>query len=132
MLEEIQKIHFIGIGGIGMSGLALMMMKLGKSVSGSDEKPSPQLNKLKSLGADIYIGHAAENIGETDLVVYSTAIRTDNPEMQAALSQTIPTLRRAKLLGLLTREHETVAVTGAHGKTTTSAMLVSILERAGM
>lgn len=130
MLDSIRHIHLIGVGGIGMSGLAKMLLKLGKKVSGSDLSANDQWRELKQLGATMSLGHDAGHVTGADLVVYSSAIVPQNPELQAALTHNIPTIRRAKMLGLLCRAKRSIAITGAHGKTTTSSMLVSILDAA--
>lgn len=130
MLEKIQRIHFIGIGGIGMSGLALMMLEQGKEVSGSDLKANETTAKLATLGAKIHIGHHSHNIQNPDLVVYTSAVKADNPELIESKARGCHIMRRAKLLGALTQEKRAIAITGAHGKTTTSAMLVAILDAA--
>ncbi|WP_166511335.1 UDP-N-acetylmuramate--L-alanine ligase [Desulfallas thermosapovorans] len=123
------KIHFIGIGGAGMSGLARVLLDLGFDVRGSDINSTPVTERLKALGATIYRGHAGVNVGDAELVVYSTAIGADNPEMQAAREKGVQVIHRADLLGLLMKRQKGLAVAGAHGKTTTSAMLALVLEK---
>ncbi len=126
--------HFIGIGGISMSGLAEVLLNSGFRVSGSDAKASPLTDRLASLGAQIMIGQRAENIlPDTDCVVYTAAIHPDNPELRAAAEQNIPLLTRAELLGQLMRNYKTsVAVAGTHGKTTTTSMCTHILLEADL
>ncbi len=123
------RVHFIGIGGSSMSGIAEIVLARGYQVSGSDRAESPNLAKLRSLGAQIYVGHDERNLAEdTGLVVYTLAIAQDNPEYQKALRRKIPTIERGKFLGVLTREHAySIAVAGTHGKTTTTSMVASIL-----
>ena len=126
------KVHFIGIGGISMSGLAEILLGAGFTVSGSDRSPSELTRKLESQGATIYYGQRAENIKEgTDLVVYTAAIKEDNPEYAAAVSLGIPMVTRAELLGRIMKNYDTsIAVSGTHGKTTTTSMIATILLRA--
>lgn len=125
-------IHFIGIGGIGVSGLAQLALKRGDSVSGSDVKESAITRKLASLGARIFIGHRAENIRDAELVVYSSAIRTDNPEMIEARQKNIALQRRAEFLNDLMTGKAVITVTGAHGKTTTSSLAAKLLVSVGL
>ncbi|NBH14969.1 UDP-N-acetylmuramate--L-alanine ligase [Lachnospiraceae bacterium] len=137
MCENVYKInfnqpihlHFIGIGGISMSGLAEILLQEGFHISGSDSRKSPLTEKLTSLGAKIYYGQRASNIQEgTEAVVYTAAIHTDNPELQAAVEHGIPTLTRAQLLGQIMENYrQSAAVSGTHGKTTTSSMAADIL-----
>ncbi len=128
-----QHLHFIGIGGISMSGLAEILLGEGFQISGSDSSVSPLTRKLEQKGAVIFIGQSAENITEgIDCVVYSAAIRPDNPELVAAQEASIPTLTRAELLGQIMKNYETpIAVAGTHGKTTTTSMVSHILMEAG-
>lgn len=123
------KVHFIGIGGSSMSGIAEIILARGYQVSGSDRADSPNLAKLRKLGAQVYIGHDANHLADdTALVVYTLAIAEENPEYQKALAQKIPLVERGKFLGFLTREHEiSIAVAGTHGKTTTTSMIASVL-----
>jgi len=122
-----KRIHLIGIGGIGMSGLALLLLKKGYKVSGSDIKKNCVLDKLSGLGAKIYIGHSQEYIKDTDLVVYSSAIREDNPEIKEARERKIPVIKRAEMLANLMRDKIVITVTGAHGKTTTTSLTAHLL-----
>lgn len=127
-----RKVHFIGIGGIGVSAIARMMLAEGKEVSGSDISASPITEELQNLGAKIFFGHSAENVGNgVDLVVYTPAVNDDNPELQKAKELNIPTLSYPEVLGLVFKDKYTVAVSGAHGKTTTTAMIGKILIDAG-
>src|SRR3989338_1557062 len=124
--------HFIGIGGMGMGTLASLMLHKGHIVSGSDIKDSRILQDLKSEGANIFIGHRAENVEEPDYVVYSSAIKNDNPEMIASRMKGIPILKRAQLLAQLMETQIGITVAGAHGKTTTTSMVSNLLIKAGM
>lgn len=122
-----KKIHFIGIGGVSMSGLASILLDRGYKVSGSDAKKSPTTHKLEEKGAEIYIGHDPKNINNVDLVIYTAAIANDNPELQYAKSLDLTLMTRAQFLGQLMKDHKyNVAVTGTHGKTTTTSMISHI------
>jgi UDP-N-acetylmuramate--alanine ligase len=132
VLGKTRRIHFVGIGGIGMSGLAELLANLGYRVSGSDAKRSEVTDRLSSLGVDVRVGHSAGNVGDVDVVVFSSAIRRDNPELIAAESRRIAVVARAELLGELMRLRFGIAVAGAHGKTTTTSMIALVLERAGL
>ncbi len=120
-------IHFVGIGGIGMSGIAELLLNLGYEVSGSDIQDSPVTARLAHLGGKIFHGHKRENIGEADVVVYSSAVLRDNPEILEARERYIPVIPRAEMLAELMRLKYGVAIAGAHGKTTTTSMIASIL-----
>ncbi len=123
MLWKIQKIHFVGIGGIGMSGIAEVLLNLGFQVSGSDQKATPVTDRLKSLGARVFEGHAAGNAREAQVVVVSSAVSADNPEIQEAHKRQIPVIPRAEMLAELMRMKFNVAVAGAHGKTSVTSMI---------
>jgi UDP-N-acetylmuramate--alanine ligase len=127
-----QKIHFIGIGGSGMSGLARIALTDGIQVSGSDAKDSSVLTALRALGATVYSNHAQENVADADVVIYSTAISASNPEMVYAVQRSIPILTRAQALALLMRGSKSIAVAGTHGKTTTSSMMTVALQGCGV
>lgn len=127
-----QSIHFIGIGGIGMSGIAGLFLKRGFKVSGSDIKESRATSQLKAAGAEIFIGHSAENIKRQDMVVYSSAIRLDNPEMVASSRNNIPLFKRAEALALLMLDKTVITVAGSHGKTTTTSLVSHMLIEAGL
>jgi UDP-N-acetylmuramate--alanine ligase len=130
---EGMRFHFIGAGGIGMSGLAQILMKNKVVVSGSDQTPSEIIEKLCNAGADIKIGHKAENLGpETDAVVISAAIKEDNPELKPALERGCKVYKYAEMLGELMNNYEGIAVSGTHGKSTTSGWLVYLLKQAGI
>ena len=126
------KIHFIGIGGAGMSGIARIMLAKGFSISGSDKNDSSLLTSLKALGAVIFIGHDAQNLGQAELVIVSSAIAEGNPELAAAKAKNIPVVQRANALAWLMSESTSIAVAGTHGKTTTTAMLTVALQSAGL
>jgi len=126
------KIHFIGIGGAGMSGIARIMLAKGFSISGSDKNDSSLLTSLKALGAVIFIGHEAQNLGQAELVIVSSAIAEGNPELAAAKAKNIPVVQRANALAWLMSESTSIAVAGTHGKTTTTAMLTVALQSAGL
>lgn len=130
-LSQYKKIHCIGIGGIGLSAIAEILLSRGYEVSGSDMKESAETARLASKGARVFIGHWAENADEADLLVFSAAVGHDNPEMKRAEERGIPILSRAQMLGLLMQEYEnSIAVSGTHGKTTTTSMVSLILDRA--
>ncbi len=118
---DIGTIHFVGIGGIGMSGIAEVMCNLGYTVQGSDLSESASVERLRKRGIKVFVGHDAENLGDAAVVVTSTAVKRDNPEVAAALERRIPVVRRAEMLAELMRLKKTVAVAGTHGKTTTTA-----------
>ena len=132
MLGKTKRVHFIGVGGIGMSGIAELLANLGYAVSGSDAKRSSVTDRLASLGVVIAAGHAAANVGNADVVVYSSAVRPDNPEVVEAKARRIPVIPRAEMLAELMRLRFGIAVAGAHGKTSTTSMIALVLERAGL
>ena len=125
-------IHFVGIGGIGMSGIAEVLLNLGYRVTGSDLKASDITERLKGLGGRVAIGHAAEHIGAADVVVVSSAVRPTNPEVVEARRRGIPVIPRAEMLGELMRMKYGVAVAGSHGKTTTTSLVATVLAHAGL
>lgn len=129
---DIGTIHFVGIGGIGMSGIAEVMHILGYKVQGSDIADNYVVEGLRKLGIGISIGHSADNLGDAAVVVISTAIRKDNPEVEAAYTRRIPVVRRAEMLAELMRLKSTVAVAGTHGKTTTTSMIAALLDAGGI
>src|ERR1700722_16943029 len=126
--REIGPIHFVGIGGIGMSGIAEVLSNLGYTVQGSDASESANVNRLRDKGITIHIGHKAENVAGADVLVVSTAIKRDNPELMAARAQRIPVVRRAEMLAELMRLKSCVAIAGTHGKTTTTSMVAALLD----
>jgi UDP-N-acetylmuramate--alanine ligase len=133
MFRHVKHVHFIGIGGIGMSGIAEVLCNLGFKISGSDLKKSGNTDRLELSGATVFEGHAAENVGDAQVVVYSSAVRADNPEVVEAKSRSIPVIPRAEMLAeLMTLKPYSVAVAGSHGKTTTTSMVATILGHAGV
>ncbi|HVI04882.1 MAG TPA: UDP-N-acetylmuramate--L-alanine ligase [Sphingomicrobium sp.] len=129
---DIGTIHFVGISGIGMSGIAEVMHQLGYKVQGSDASDSYVVEKLRKEGIPVSIGHSPENLGDAAVVVCSTAIKDGNPEIQAAAEQRLPRVRRAEMLAELMRMQKTVAVAGTHGKTTTTSMVAALLDGGGL
>ncbi len=132
MFAKIQRIHFVGIGGIGMSGIAEVLLTLGYKVSGSDLKSSAVTERLGEKGAIIFAGHRAENITGAEVVVASSAIRRDNPEIVAAHAQLVPVIQRAEMLAELMRLKYGIAIAGMHGKTTTTSMVAAVLAAGGL
>jgi UDP-N-acetylmuramate--alanine ligase len=132
MKHAIRHIHFVGIGGAGMSGIAEVLLNLGYAVSGSDLSDSTALKRLQSLGIQTHVGHDAKNIAGADAVVTSTAVHADNPEVVAAHAKLIPVVPRAVMLAELMRLKTGVAIAGTHGKTTTTSLVASVLAEAGM
>ncbi|HEX7751183.1 MAG TPA: UDP-N-acetylmuramate--L-alanine ligase [Novosphingobium sp.] len=129
---DIGTIHFVGIGGIGMSGIAEVMKNLGYDVQGSDIAEGYVVEGLRKRGIKVAIGHAAENVGNAAVVVTSTAVKRDNPEVVAALEHRVPVVRRAEMLAELMRLKRTVAIAGTHGKTTTTSMVAALLDAGGV
>jgi UDP-N-acetylmuramate--alanine ligase len=132
MFAKIQRIHFVGIGGIGMSGLAEVLLTLGYKVSGSDLKSSSITERLKKLGAVVFEGHRSENIQGVEVVVTSSAIAPENPEVAEAHRQHVPVIQRAEMLAELMRLKYGIAVAGMHGKTTTTSMIAAVLAASGL
>jgi UDP-N-acetylmuramate--alanine ligase len=132
MFAKIQHIHFVGIGGIGMSGIAEVLLNLGYKVSGSDLRKSAVTSRLTSLGATVCEGHLAENISGAEVVIISSAVRPDNPEVVAAHQQHIPVIQRAEMLAELMRLKYGIAIAGMHGKTTTTSMVAAVLAAGGL
>jgi UDP-N-acetylmuramate--alanine ligase len=132
MKHKVRRIHFVGIGGSGMSGIAEVMLNLGYEVSGSDLAENAATRRLAGLGARVDIGHRSENIAAADAVVVSTAVRGDNPEVLAARARQIPVVPRALMLAELMRLKQGIAVAGTHGKTTTTSLVASILAEGGL
>ncbi|MBN1569295.1 MAG: UDP-N-acetylmuramate--L-alanine ligase [Acidobacteria bacterium] len=131
MFRKIQKLHFVGIGGIGMSGIAELLLNLGYKVSGSDLKRSSVTDRLEALGGEIHIGHSAGNVEGTNVVVISSAVRSDNVEVAEAKRLQIPVIPRAEMLAELMRLKYGVAIAGSHGKTTTTSMIATVLVNGG-
>lgn len=133
ILTKVKRVHFVGIGGSGMSPLAEILHQLGYAITGSDVNESDNVARMRALGIAVAMPQAAQNVGNAELVVYTAAVSPDNPELVEAERRGIPLLERAKLLGLITRRYpNTVAVAGTHGKTTTTSMIAQILLEAGL
>ncbi|MCK1735756.1 UDP-N-acetylmuramate--L-alanine ligase [Bradyrhizobium sp. 138] len=130
--REIGPIHFVGIGGIGMSGIAEVLVNLGYAVQGSDASDNYNLDRLRKKGATVSVGHRSENVDGAEVVVVSTAIKRDNPELMAARERRIPVVRRAEMLAELMRLKSCVAIAGTHGKTTTTTMVATLLDAGGL
>src|SRR5262244_4478636 len=131
MFKKYQHIHFVGVGGIGMSGIAEVLLNLGYHISGSDARLSPITERLRGMGAKIFEGHNGEHIGDAQVVVTSTAVRADNPEVIEAVRRQVPVIPRAEMLAELMRVKYGIAIAGSHGKTTTTSLVATILRAAG-
>ncbi len=131
MLKRYQQVHFVGIGGAGMSGIAEVLLTLGYRVTGSDARRNDAVERLERLGAKVFAGHAASHIEGAHVVVYSSAVARDNPELQAARQRAIPVIPRAEMLAELMRVKYGIAIAGTHGKTTTTSMVGAVLQEAG-
>jgi UDP-N-acetylmuramate--alanine ligase len=131
-MRRITRIHLVGVGGSGMGGIAEVLLNLGYEVQGSDLKSNSVTERLARLGATIFIGHSAENLGKSDVVVVSSAVHRDNPEVAAALANRVPVVARAEMLAELMRFRYSIAVAGTHGKTTTTSLVASVLAEAGL
>jgi UDP-N-acetylmuramate--alanine ligase len=129
---KVRTVHFVGIGGIGMSGIAEVLLNQGFAVTGSDLRASANVKRLRGLGAVVHVGHGPDNIGDADVVVRSTAVSEENPEVAAAVRRHIPVIRRAEMLAELMRLKHGIAVAGTHGKTTTTSMLATCLGAGGL
>ncbi|MGH7434574.1 MAG: UDP-N-acetylmuramate--L-alanine ligase [Polyangiaceae bacterium] len=129
---RVRHVHFVGVGGIGMSGLAEVLRTLGFDVSGSDLRPNENTRRLEGLGVKLYFGHAADNVTGADVVVYSSAISPENPEIERARSVEIPIIPRAEMLAELMRTRYAVTIAGSHGKTTTTSLVATVLRAAGL
>ncbi|RUM99786.1 UDP-N-acetylmuramate--L-alanine ligase [Pseudaminobacter arsenicus] len=132
MQQTIGLVHFIGIGGIGMSGIAEVLFNLGYKVQGSDQSESANVQRLREKGIECFVGHRAENLGKAEVVVISTAIKKSNPELAAAREKLLPVVRRAEMLAELMRFRQCVAIGGTHGKTTTTSMVSALLDAGGL
>ena len=130
-MRRIHTIHFVGIGGSGMCGIAEVLLNLGYAVQGSDLKQGESTERLQRLGARVLIGHSAGNVDGADVVVVSSAIDASNPEVAQALAGRIPVVKRAEMLGELMRFRYSIAVAGTHGKTTTTSLVASVLAEGG-
>lgn len=129
-MYQFKKIHFVGIGGIGMSGIAEVLKNMGYTVTGSDIKESETIKRLRSLGIKVFIGHREENLDQTDVVVFSSAVKSDNPEILKAKKMGVPVIPRAEMLAELCRLKYSILVAGAHGKTTTTSLIATVLNDA--
>ena len=132
MRHKVKRIHFVGIGGSGMSGIAEVFCNLGYTVTGSDLSESPAVRRLRQMGIRIVLGHAAENIATADAVVVSSAVKSDNPEVSRARALHIPVVPRAMMLAELMRFKQGIAIAGTHGKTTTTSLVAAVLSEANL
>ncbi|MBB4002306.1 UDP-N-acetylmuramate--L-alanine ligase [Aurantimonas endophytica] len=132
MPPNIGPVHFIGIGGIGMSGIAEVLVDLGYTVQGSDQSENANVQRLREMGVTVHIEHAAENLGKAEVIVVSTAIKRANPELAAARERLLPIVRRAEMLAELMRFRSAIAIGGTHGKTTTTSMVATLLDAGGL
>ncbi|HTQ83101.1 MAG TPA: Mur ligase domain-containing protein, partial [Pseudolabrys sp.] len=130
--RDIGPVHFVGIGGIGMSGIAEVLVTLGYTVRGSDVADNANVKRLRDMGVTVAIGHKAENLDGADVVVVSSAIKPDNPELVAARAKRLPVVRRAEMLAELMRLKSCVAIAGTHGKTTTTSLVAALLDAGGL
>ncbi|MCW2693984.1 MAG: murC, partial [Mycobacterium sp.] len=128
---DTRRVHFVGIGGAGMSGIAAILLARGARVSGTDAKDSATVQRLRAVGARIELGHTAAALGDAEVLVVSTAIRPDNPELVAARERGLPVLHRSEALAAVMADHTGLAVAGTHGKTTTSSLLTAALDAGG-
>ncbi len=131
MSRDIGPVHFVGIGGIGMSGIAEVLVNLGYRVQGSDVAENANVQRLREQGVTVHVGHDAGNVGDAQVVVVSSAIRRDNPELRVARERLLPVVRRAEMLGELMRLKQAIAIAGTHGKTTTTSMVAALLDAGG-
>ena len=132
MPQTIGLVHFIGIGGIGMSGIAEVLHNLGYRVQGSDQADSANVQRLRGKGIECFVGHRPENLGGAEVVVVSSAVKKSNPELQAARERLLPIVRRAEMLAELMRFHQAIAIGGTHGKTTTTSLVAALLDAGGL
>ena len=132
MFRKTQQIHLVGIGGSGMSGIAEVLLTMGYKVTGSDLQVSDTTRRLEELGGHIFVGHQESNVGEAQVVVISSAVSAQNPEVVAAKAKQIPVIPRAEMLAELMRLKFGVAIAGAHGKTTTTSMVANVLAQGGL
>ncbi|MCK9210789.1 MAG: Mur ligase domain-containing protein, partial [Ignavibacteriaceae bacterium] len=127
MFKNIKKVHFVGIGGIGMSGIAEILLNQGFEISGSDKSYSEVTKRLQEIGIQVYEGHSPENLKDADVLVYSSAVSIDNPEVKAAIERKIPVIKRAEMLAECMRMKYGIGIAGTHGKTTTTSMVGLVL-----
>ncbi|MDZ7824564.1 MAG: UDP-N-acetylmuramate--L-alanine ligase [Ahrensia sp.] len=132
MPQNIGLVHFVGIGGIGMSGIAEVLHNLGHKVQGSDQSDGPNVQRLRDKGIEVFVGHTAANLGAAEVLVVSTAIKKDNPELVAAREKLLPIVRRAEMLAEIMRFRNAIAIGGTHGKTTTTSLVATLLEAGGL
>ena len=132
MKRRIQRIHFVGIGGIGMCGIAELLRNQGYAITGSDLREGPTVARLRNLGIAVHTGHTAQNLGDADVVVYSSAVERENPELVEAERRKVPVIRRAEMLAEIMRMKEGIAIAGSHGKTTTTSLVAHTLDVAGL
>src|SRR4029079_6789767 len=133
MFLHVKNVHFVGVGGIGMSGIAEVLCDLGFSVSGSDLKKSKNTDRLEKMGARVFEGHDDVNVGDAQVVVYSSAVKDDNPELVAARQKGIPVIPRDEMCaGVMTLKPYAVTIAGTHGKTSTTSMVATLLSHAGV
>ena len=130
--RDLGPIHFVGIGGIGMSGIAEVLLNLGYRVQGSDASENANVKRLVEKGATVFVGHDAKNLGDAAVIVVSTAIKRDNVELIAAREKRLPVVRRAEMLAELMRLKQCVAIAGTHGKTTTTSLVATLLDAGGL
>jgi UDP-N-acetylmuramate--alanine ligase len=130
-ISELGKVHILGLGGAGMSGIARLLAAQGVEVSGTDAKESRRLDALRKIGVEVFVGHSPENLKDCRTVIHSTAIKENNPELKTARQRNLKVMKRSEALGVLTRSFETVAVSGTHGKTTTTSMITVALQACG-
>ncbi len=131
-MRRIKTIHFVGVGGAGMCGIAEVLLNQGYRITGSDIKQSANTERLARMGATIFIGHAASNVKQADVIVYSSAINMKNPEIKTAVASAKPLIPRAEMLAELMRYRHSIAIAGTHGKTTTTSIVASILAEGGL
>jgi len=132
MFKNIKKVHFVGIGGIGMSGIAEILLSQGFEVSGSDKVLSEVTDRLENIGIKVYEGHSPENLKDADVLVYSSAVHLDNPEVKSAIERKIPVIKRSEMLAETMRMKYGIGIAGTHGKTTTTSMVGLTLTEGGI
>ena len=130
--RELGPVHFVGIGGIGMSGIAEVLNTLGYTVQGSDIADNANVQRLRGMGIAVAVGHSGDNLGDAEVLVVSSAIKADNPELIEARARSIPVVRRAEMLAELMRLKSAIAIGGTHGKTTTTSIVATLLDAGGM